>query len=579
MLAHRSVPWLAAVLAVVLLLPALWTGFQLDDYFHRMRLLGYGEPAINLFIFFDGDPAKIATAMDQGWVPWWTAPDLRHASLRYLSVLTMQLDYLLWPNSPFLMHLHSLLWLGALVVAAALLYRRILGPTWVAGLAALLYAVDEAHAAPAAYIANRNALIATCFGVLCLLCFARARQEGWRPGLALSAIFLALGLAAGEMALATAAYLAAYAVFLDPAPLRRRLIALIPNGLVLAAWAAIYKLGQFGAQGSGFYLDPAREPVAFARALADRALYLLVGQWTPIAADLGSILPSGSVAALRFRLVAVVILALLALLLLPLLRRDRVARFWCAGALVSILPIAATGPQNRLLFFVGLGSMALLAQIAQSLDLRADPQRSPLGRLAAFSFAGLLLFFHLVLAPLITPWNARGEARIGQRMMTAIESVPDDPAIAAQDLVIVNPPEHIYLVTSIPVIKPVQGLPFPRHLRALANGKSAMRAIRIDEKTLDLELASGLFPDPFSHYFRGLASRSLLAIGSSSPASAPRCWRLTPAATDRGPLPLRSPARGSVVAMGELAGRGYAPWTPPAIGASELLPATGDPLF
>ena len=34
----------------------------------------------------------------------------------------MQLDYLLWPNGPFLMHLHSLLWLGALVVAAALLY-------------------------------------------------------------------------------------------------------------------------------------------------------------------------------------------------------------------------------------------------------------------------------------------------------------------------------------------------------------------------------------------------------------------------------------------------------------------------
>ena len=95
--------------------------------------------------------------------------------------------------------------------------------------------------------------------------------------------------------------------------------------------------------------------------------------------------------------------------------------------------------------------------------------------------------------------------------MTAIASVPDDAAIAAQDLVIVNPPEHIYLVTSIPVIKPVQGRPFPRRLRALANGKSAMRAIRIDEKTLDLELASGLFPDPFSHYFRG--AREPLAAG------------------------------------------------------------------
>ena len=224
--------------------------------------------------------------------------------------------------------------------------------------------------------------------------------------------------------------------------------------------------------------------------------------------------------------------------------------------------------------------MALLAQIAQRLDLRADPQRSPLARVAAFGFAGLLLFFHLVLAPLVTPWTARGEARIGERMMTAIASVPDDPAIAAQDLVIVNPPEHVYLVTSIPVIKPVQGRAFPRHLRALANGKSAMRAIRIDEKTLDLELASGLFPDPFSHYFRGAReplatgqrveltgfSAEVLELGAGGEPVAVR-YRF-----DR---PLEDPSLRWV----SWQTTSYAAWTPPAIGDSVTLPATGDPLF
>ena len=78
------------------------------------------------------------------------------------------------------------------------------------------------------------------------------------------------------------------------------------------------------------------------------------------------------------------------------------ARFGCAGALLSLLPIAATGPQNRLLFFVGLGSMALLAQIAQRLDLASAIRKrgGPLARVAAIGFAGLLLFIHLVLAPL-----------------------------------------------------------------------------------------------------------------------------------------------------------------------------------
>ena len=95
------------------------------------------------------------------------------------------------------------------------------------------------------------------------------------------------------MALATAGYLAAYTVFLDHAPWRRRLVSTAARtALVLAAWAAIYKLGHFGVAGSGFYhrsRAPRRWPSL--ALLADRALYLLLGQWTPIAADLGSVLP------------------------------------------------------------------------------------------------------------------------------------------------------------------------------------------------------------------------------------------------------------------------------------------------
>ena len=51
-----------AVLSALLLLPAVWAGFQLDDHFQRFRLLGLGEPSIQLFYFFDGDPENAEIA-------------------------------------------------------------------------------------------------------------------------------------------------------------------------------------------------------------------------------------------------------------------------------------------------------------------------------------------------------------------------------------------------------------------------------------------------------------------------------------------------------------------------------------
>src|SRR5579862_3980378 len=170
-----------------------------------MRAYGDTEP-IQVFVQYI-DRAHNLGQMDFGTMPWWGSPDLHQAFLRYASTLTMMLDYRLWPNSPALMHLHSLLWLAAAVLAAALLYREVMGATWIAGLAALMYALDGAHAVPAAYLANRNALIACCFGFLSVLEFVRSRKLDDRGARWLSALMLALALSAGEMGLATVAYL------------------------------------------------------------------------------------------------------------------------------------------------------------------------------------------------------------------------------------------------------------------------------------------------------------------------------------------------------------------------------------
>ena len=424
-LADRRLPLAVAVLAAVAMLPALTGGWQLDDYFQRVTLLGYGDSRpIDTFIQYI-DRAHNLRQMDFGTLPWWASPDLRQAFLRYASTLTMMLDYRLWPNHPALMHLHSLLWLSAAVLAAALLYREVLGATWIAGLAALMYALDGAHAVPAEYLANRNALIACCFGFLSVLAFVRWRKHGHATTRWLSVLMLALALSAGEMGLATAAYLFSYALTVDRDGIRARLMRLLPHGAVLGAWALIYKLGNFGSHGSGFYLDPLHNPLGFAVSFCQRAAFLLMGQWSPIPAEMSMVYAPGTSAFLHMSVFSFVVAAIVAVLFIPLVVRDRVARFWGLGALLSLIPIGAVGPENRLLGFVGLGSMALLAQLTQFLFAPSSVPSAPrVWKGFAWAATLLLLLIHLIAAPLLGIARIDYQANVSSRMGRAMASVP-----------------------------------------------------------------------------------------------------------------------------------------------------------
>ena len=88
-------------------------------------------------------------------------------------------------------------------------------PVWIAGLATLIYAVDDAHGMLVGWIANRNGLVTAVLGVLALILFIRWRREGWRPGAFTAPFVFAVALLAGESAIAVGAYLIAYVLFLE----------------------------------------------------------------------------------------------------------------------------------------------------------------------------------------------------------------------------------------------------------------------------------------------------------------------------------------------------------------------------
>src|SRR6478672_7125352 len=102
-LTHRRLPLVLALLAFTLCLPALFSGWRLDDYFHRAAFLR--PPALSglrgalpeaspagLFRFSDGDRAHVRAALELGTFPWWTCPEWRAQFFRPLAALTHWLD-------------------------------------------------------------------------------------------------------------------------------------------------------------------------------------------------------------------------------------------------------------------------------------------------------------------------------------------------------------------------------------------------------------------------------------------------------------------------------------------------------
>jgi len=600
-LAAPRLPYVIAGLAFLLGAPSLGLGLQTDDYVLKMALSDpplvpewSRSPAL-LFAFIGGE-AAVASARDAGAVPWWTSPGLRLAFFRPIAGITHWLDFQLWPQAPWLMHVQSLLWFAAMVAAAAVAYRRLLGAGAIAGLAALAFTLDDAHASPAVWLANRNALLGTLFGLLALIAHDRWRREGWTPGAVLAPLAAALGLLSGEIALAAFAYLLAYALFLDRAPGLTRLASLVPAGLVGAAWALAYRAFGFGASGSSMYLDPGGDPVVFAKALLDRGPLLLMGQWA-LPSHLVLILSES--AARVFWLSACVLALVLVGLLWPLVRRDSRARFFALGMLLSLVPAAATMPHDRLLVFAGFGGAGLLAQLLVGLvEGAAWRPDSAAWRTPARVLGVILAIFHFVLAPLVLLRGAADMKVFGDVLERTAATMPDDAAITGQDAVVVQTPAAFVSIQAVP-IRVVAGQPLPKRLLVLGSGRGGTTVERTASDVLVVRPEGGfLLP-------RGRAlpseegraapvdTRYLLSIFDG-------LYRDDPAL----PLGTRIALRGVTVEITALTpdqrpaevrfifdrslddpslrwlaweNGGYVPFTVPAVGARTQLPPVGNP--
>jgi hypothetical protein len=570
LLLMRHLPAATAVLSVLLALPALQVGWVLDDYYHRTVLLQRSRlcdllgPPSDMFRFFRGDPERTGQLIDLGLFPWWTDPGLKGEFLQALTVLTHRLDYVLWPDSPVLMHAHSLIWLGAAVAVTACFYRRILGATWVAGIAALLFAVDDARGATIGFLANRNALVAATFGVSALIAHDRARRDGSRLAAILAPLLLLAALFSKEEGIGTCAYLAAYALFIDPGGKWRASLALLPYVVAVIVWGALRAHWGYGVRDMGLYIDPLTDTGRYVTAAISRLPILLLGQWSPIPADLGTVLRPPFSAALWW--FAMGLLGVLFLAMVPVLRRDAGARFWAAGMLFAAIPVSATMPGDRLLTFVGVGAAGLLAQFWGFTFAAAGTPANSCWRVPVKAVAWFLVAVHAVIAPITLPLRAGNPLGPGWVERRLYVGTALGPELSGRTVVIVNAPSPVqasYLILR----RELAGQSVPRHTRVLAPAIPSVSIHRVDERTLAIRPRGGYLRWVLDRVFRSERRRFALGeevrlTGMTVTVSSLTADGRPAEAMFRFDVPLESP---SLIWLC-FRGAGFEPFKPPAVG-------------
>jgi hypothetical protein len=572
------------LVGLALAAPALTADFTADDHLHRLlvkgdpRVPGLESRPFDLFVFANGDPQTAAKMIDAGLFPWWTDPQLRLAFLRPISSATHALDHALWPDNATAQLAHNLAWHALVLVLVWLVFRRIFDRSgsarWIAVLAFALFAFDDARGPVVGWIANRNSLVALALALPALLAHDRWRRDGWTHGRYVGPLVFAVSLFAGESAIAVCAYLGAHALWLDKGTWKSRAIALAPYVVIVVAWRILYaKLG-YGVVGSGVYLDPGSDPIAFGAAAVSRVPFLVQSALALPWSDFASFYPVVGLAT-PMLVGAWVGLAGIALGLARIIRRDPVARFWATGMVLAALPIASTFPADRLLGFVSIGAMGLVAQlIAAAIGDRALLGDGRARRIGGVVLAVTLVIMHLVLAPPLLVARSRSMVAVGRVLDRGEAGIPRDASIATKTVIAVNPPSDA-LAGYIQIMRESRGQPRPAHLVWFATATTAVSITRVDDRTLRIEPRNGLLQYEIDQMMRDprtgpFATGQTFTVGSVT-------FEIVAVTTDHRPLamlarfaiPLDDP---SLVWL-RWEGKTYAPYTPPAIGNADTLPA------
>ena len=605
-------------LVLLLTCPCLFSGFQLSDFPQNLMLQkdlewsSSAQPFSDMFCFADGSAGPNFERIDQGMLPWWSNSQLRVRFLRPISVVTHWCDHQLWPGNSAAMHIHSVCWYLFTISLCYILYRRFTTRPWVAVLAVVMFAVDDVHAVTVTWIANRNHLIACVLVLVAFFCHMRWRVErrslyGWLA----TGIFL-IALLACEAAVAFGAFVIAWAVaWEDDDGLWRRVFGIVPSLLAGFVWLMFYRLYEYGSHGSGGYVDPANQPFNFFLACCERLPTFLSTLSGASSSDFRYTLYDGMAPQLLLGY-EILTTALGAVVVIPFLRQDRAVRFWSVALIISLLPLCAAFPSDRVLLLASVSSHGLIARVielifgtqvvAQSVssdrlieatdtqglvqDMKSSAAstavreatktavmpKAVVWRRTAYLIAGFWLFAHLPLSICLMPLRCSQFVEHSRQIQAGAHSqCLRYSQLDEQDVILVNPPDSLFLFY-FTAIRRYDGLMTPRHSWSLGTGFTGLTLRRVDQFTLEVEVAGNLLSQPAAGFFRHAGKP--LHQGWTRKLSGVT-YTVTEATSDGKPKKFQVRCDRSIDSDEYLwlrwGDRGFIPWTAPAIGKETFI--------
>jgi hypothetical protein len=250
----------------------------------------------------------------------------------------------------------------------------------------------------------------------------------------------------------------------------------------IIAWRIIYTLSGYGLSHVGIYIDPAQEPLHFARELIPRDMVLLGSQLTSVPPEfLFAVKPS--LHPIIIALYAMFVVAAL-VAFLPWVFRDKVAAFWFAVMILAAIPEAVLVPLSKNFGFIAVGAYGLIASFVTGLFIRPNPlpeQRAY--RILAWVACVLLILVH---GPGAVAKRV-AVVKAGASVFAWARGIPPDWSnIENENVIVVNHPcplESAY----VPAYKAYHHQLLPRTLRVLVPGCTSFDVQRTNDKTLVIQ--------------------------------------------------------------------------------------------
>jgi hypothetical protein len=260
-------------------------------------------------------------------------------------------------------------------------------------------------------------------------------------------------------------------------------------------------------------------------------------------------------------LAATATLGVMTWLCAPLLTGSRTGRMFGLGTLFAVVPVCATFPADRLLFFVGLGGMAIVAMLVTT---QVAWFRRP--------FIWGLVLIHVVLAPPLLFIRSETMGNVKKPLVRAAATLPRGKEVADKTVILVNAPSDPFGAYMLPELAAdgVQGLP---RLRWLSAGTTPVQITRENPRTLLVSSEAGFMEHTSEQMMRSLEwplppgatielTGMTIEIVRSTPDGRPALVRV------RFEKPLEDP---SLIWM-QWGSTGYVPFTLPPIGGVANLP-------